>query len=178
MENLHNSKNLYYEKFVNEDNIKSISEFKIKQQFWVYYFSFYVFCGAIPMIFTFVGFNFHNLFAVGMFIWNIFLLFWLIYFCVRFNLICNRYKVFKKKIYSHIFSAFPIILSIIFSILPIWTTSFISGENGSFSIQFNPIFFFFIFLPLYLGYIIYCYYAFMKCFGKYANKKNNFDSYN
>ncbi|MCI2069481.1 MAG: hypothetical protein LKJ88_07985 [Bacilli bacterium] len=178
MENLHNPDNLYYKKFVNEENIKVISEFKIRQHFWVYYFSFYVFCGAIPLIFTFVGFNFQNPFAIGMFIWNLFLLFWLVYYCIRFNLICYKYKVFKKKISSYLFSAVPIILSIVFSILPLWTTTFIAGENGSFSIRFNPIFFFFIFLPLYLGYLIYCYYAFMKCFGKFANKKSSDDNFN
>lgn len=169
MGNLNNQKQNYYEKFIVEENIERISNFKIRRNFWVYFFSFYLFCGAIPLIFTLVGFNFENPFGIGMFAWNVFLLFWLIYFCVRFNVLCNKYHPFKKKRYSYLFCVAPIILCIIFSLLPIWTTASISDGDEAFHVQFNPSYFLFIFIPLYLGNLIYCYYAFMKCFVKYVN---------
>jgi len=175
MKKLNNQKHFYYERFVNENNIRSIPEFTIRQHFWVYYFSFYLFSCAIPTIFTFVGFNFDNLFAVFIFGWNIFLLFWLIYFCIKFNAICKQYNVFKKNYYSYVFCILPIVLCFVFSILPIWTAkNVVIDDKGSFAVNFNPGFYLFICLPIFLGYLIYCYYAFMKCFAKYANKKTKY----
>lgn len=148
-----NERNFYYERFVNEDNIKAIPETKSRRQFWVNYFLFYVFSGVIPLIFTFVGFNFDNKFSVGMFSWNAFLLFWLIYFFIKFEIVCVKHKVFKKKYMSYLACAIPIILCVIFSIAPIRTTEFINNDDESFKVVFNPTFFLFIFLPLYFGYI-------------------------
>ena len=56
------------------------------------------------------------------------------------------------------------------SVLAIFTTKYIGYANGAFEIDFNPIFYFFIFIPLYFGYAIFLYHAFLKCFGKYTKE--------
>lgn len=161
-------KKCFYSKFVNEDNLVKIEDPKVQEHYWVYSFSIMVFClcgGTFP---TFVGYNFQNLFAISMFLWDLFMWFWVFYFLIRILKVDKQYSVFKsKKTLLLLFSPF-IVLSIIFCIVPLFTTEFINHEDTSFVVRFNPAFYFFIYLPLFIGYMFFMYYACMKCFAKYT----------
>ncbi len=165
----------FYERFVHEENLKQINDIQIQRKYWVYFFSISVFSLCSAFFPTFVGYNFENAFAITMFCWDMFMVFWLFYFSIRFVKLDLKYRVFKSKKFLY-FAPVPfILLSITFSIVAIFTTHFITYSDTSFSVKFNPWFFFLIFLPLFFMYLYFCYYAFMKCFAKYtkSGKKKN-----
>lgn len=165
----------FYDKFVDEGKFSAIDDISIRRKYWVYSFSVIVFCvisGTLP---TFVGYNFENAFAICMFIWELLMFFLLVYFSIRFVILDGKYNVFNKKCYAFSFSCIYILLSLIFAILPIFTTEFISYPDTSFLVKLNPFYYFVIFLPLFFIYVLFCYYAFMKCFGKYSKSGNHND---
>ena len=158
----------FYDKFVNEDNLNGINDISIQRKYWVYSFSVALFSLASGTFPTFVGYNFENVFAICMFVWELMMFFWLFYFSARLVLLDRKYLVFRKKCYPLFFPLCYFVLSVIFAIVAKFTTAFISYPDTSFSVRFNPAFYFLIFLPIYFGYLMFCYYAFMRCFGKYT----------
>jgi len=80
-----------------------------------------------------------------------------------------EHHVFKKKIYFWLFYLGFFLIGIGGCISAAFTTTFIRNADGTFRVIFNAAFFFFIFISIYIGYIIFCYYAFMKCFFKYSH---------
>lgn len=170
---MQNEKIYFYNRLVNENSLVTIGDASIQRRFWTYSFSIALLCligGTIP---TFVGYNFENVFAICMFVWELLMFSLLAYFSIRFILLENKYKVFKKRYYATLFSLLYIVLSIVFAVVANFTTEFVSYPDASFSVDFNPIFCFAIFWPLFLAYLLFCYYAFMKCFGKYAKRPQN-----
>ena len=166
-------KTLFYNRFVNEEKIKQIDDINIQTKYWVYAFSIGAFSlcsGTFP---TFIGYNFENAFAITMFCWNLFMYFWLFYFSIRFVKLDLKYGVFKNKWFLYFMPLPFIFLSITFSIVANFTTHFIAYPDTSFSVKFNPWFYFLIFIPLFLTYLLFCYYAFMKCFAKYTKSGRN-----
>ncbi len=161
----------FYNKFVDEDKLSKIDDIKIQRSFFVYFYSISLFCISSVIFPTFVGYNFVNAFAISIFCFFLFIYFWLIYFSVKFILLNKKYSVFRKKKYAPLFCMGFILLNLVFIILPIFTTEFTSYADSSFEVILNPAFFFFIFLPLYFGYFMFCYYAFYKCFAKYAKSR-------
>lgn len=162
--------NPFYNKFINEENIKNIENPKIQARYWAYSFSIALFSLCGPTFPTFVGYNFENSFAISMFCWDMFMYFWLVYFSIKFIKLDDSYHVFKRKKDLIIFILIYFVLSISFSIAAIFTATFTSYPDTSFIVDLNPCYYFFIFLPLYFSYIIFCFYAFMKCFGKYVQR--------
>lgn len=160
----------FYGKFVDETIISSIENFKYRRSYWVAYFSFLLFCLIVGSLPTFIGYDFNYPFPTIMFCWNI--VFAFLGFCSMLKMFSleKKFNVFRKKKYLILFSLPPIILSISMCILAIFTTKYIGYPNGAFKIEFNPFFYFFIFIPLYFGYVVFLYYAFLKCFGKYTRK--------
>ena len=59
------------------------------------------------------------------------------------------------------------------SIAAIFTAHFISYPDSSFLVKFTPWYYFLIFLPLFLAYLFFCYYAFIKCFANYTRMGNH-----
>ena len=169
------TEDLFYNHFINEDKIKQIGDINIQRKYWVYSFSIAAFCLCSATFPTFVGYNFENTFAIAMFCWDLFMYFWLFYFSVRFVKLDLKYGVFKCKKFLYIVPLPYIFLSIIFSIVAFFTTDFTTYPDTSFSVKLNPWFYFLIFIPLFFIYLYFCYYAFMKCFGKYtkSGKKAN-----
>lgn len=163
------SQNAYfYEKFVNEENLRQIDNLSTQRKFWIYAFCMMLFSLAAPTFPTFVGYNFENAFAIGMFAWEMAMFAAFLYFSVRLILIDRKYSVFKKRWQAPIFCLGFLILSVVFAISANFTATFTSNPDTSFSVSLNPAFYFLVFLPLYFAYLIFCYYAFMKCFGKYT----------
>lgn len=145
-----------------------IDDILIQRKYWVYSFSISLFSLCSATFPTFVGYNFENAFALCMFLWELFMFFLLLLFSVKFLQLDRRHSVFRKKRYPFLFSAFYVILSLTFALVACFTTRFVSYPDSSFSVFINPVFYLFVFLPLYFSYALFCYYAFMKCFGKYT----------
>ena len=164
-------KKLLYEKIVNENNIKEIDSFKIRRSFWVYYFSIMVFSLCFTTFETFIGIYFYNLMAQVLSYLIIICGLFLLYFYFRFLDLIIRYKVFKN-IYLGIFlSSIYVILSVVFLFVSIFTNRVEMHSSTSFSVHFNPAFYFFIYLPLFIIFVFVNYYLFLKCFAKYVKKE-------
>lgn len=164
-------KQLLYEKIVNERNIKEIDNFKVRRSFWVYYFSIMSFSLCFTTFETFIGIYFYNLMAQVLSYLIIICGLFLLYFYFRFLDLIIRYKVFKN-IYLGIFlSSIYVILSIIFLFVSIFINRVEMHSSTSFSVHFNPGFYFFIYLPLFIIFVFVNYYLFLKCFAKYVEKE-------
>lgn len=168
-----NKYNYFYERFINESRIKAIDDINIQSKFWTYFFSIALFSIVSVTFPTFVGFNFDNIFAICIFCFDVIMYFLLTYFSIKFIILDNKYKIFKKKTYAIGFCLGFFLLSIIFTTIACFTTEFVSNADNSFNININPAFYLFIFIPLFFGYLIFCYYAFMKCFGKYTKSSTH-----
>jgi len=157
----------FYNNFVNEQNLINIKDSKIQFKFISYFFALVIFSitsGAIPQ---FVGYNFENAFAITFFVFIVSFLSLSFVFSFKLVFLDKKYGVFNKRIYSILFPFIFVFLSIIFIVISVFTTKFTNYSDGSFSISFNPFVFFIIYLPLFLGYLSFCYCAFLKCFAKY-----------
>lgn len=163
----------FYNRFVDEANLKKINDSSIQGKYWTYSLSILMFSIIVASLPTFIGYNFENAFAIVMFAWEMLMLFFLIYFFIRLISLDRTYAVFKKKYYAWLLPSFSILLSLFFAVLANFTATFTSNPDSSFSINFNPMFYFLIYLPLFFGYVIFSYYAYMKCFAKYVRSGPN-----
>jgi len=164
---------LFYNRFIDEEKLRQINDVNIQRKYWVYSFSIALFCLCSATFPTFIGYNFENAFSIAFFVWDMFMYFWLAYFSLRLIKLDYKYHVFKNKKFLYMIPLPYILLSIIFSIVAIFTTQFITYPDSSFSVKLNSWLYFLIFIPLFLTYLFFCYYAFMKCFGKYTKTGRN-----
>lgn len=164
-------KQYFYHRFVDENNISSIDDNKKKNRYCVSSFSILVFCLVFGSLPTFTGYNFSNPFAIGMFVWTVIFIIIALYWFYELIDLERKYNVFKKRSYPYIFFLPVFLIAVAMCISAIFTTKFTGFDNGAFKVNINPIFYFALFLPLYFGYVIFLYYAFLKCFGKYVKKK-------
>lgn len=179
--------NYFYNKFVNEENLKSIANLKIQRKFYNYGNTIQALLFVSVTLVTFVGYNFENLFAIGVFIGVLLCFLGSLCLAIRLILLDKKYHVFKRHLYSILFLSLNFILAIPFYISAIFTTKFTSYPNNSFEIDINLAFFLLIYVPLFVGYLIFDYYAAAKCFRKYTiigmrflnkNNKNIQDEHN
>ena len=165
---MQNKTDCFYDRFVNENCLSSIDNISIQRKYWVYSFSIALFCLASATFPTFIGYNFENVFAICMFVFELIMFSFLLYFSVRLIVLDRKYRVFRRRYYSLLFSTGYFSLSLTFAIVANFTAEFVSYPDASFSVNLNPIFYLVIFIPLFITYLVFCYYAFMKCFGKYT----------
>lgn len=159
----------FYSHFVEEKNFVSIQSLKERQKYWGRSFLISVLAMLPSVLATFVGFDFSHAFSLIMFFImclseGLAVIVLLMLFKLDFG-----YQVFKKKIYFWLFYLGFFLIGICGCVSAAFNTTFIGSDNGSFRVVFNPAYFFFIFIPIYIGYIIFCYYAFMKCFSKHLH---------
>lgn len=159
----------FYDRFIDESALQNIPDEKTKLKYWVLYFSFILFCLISSSLPTFVGYYFKHIFSIIMFIWYVLFIFLAALSFIKILLIDGKYKVFKNHL-LFLLSLPYIILMIVMLTLPIFTTKFVPLKSGAFEVNFNPFFYFLFFLPIFFGYTIFIYYAFMKCFAKYVKK--------
>ena len=165
------NKEPFYTKFVYEDKFLAIESGKEQQKYWVYYFSILVFAAVPALLSTFVGFSFQHIFSTIMFCWYIIFAVIAVAFSIKLGELENKYNIFKHKGFFVLSIVIPYILMVGIMIASIFTTKFHGTGNGAFSVSVNPVAFLFGFLPLWLGYIVFIYYAFMKCFAKFKREE-------
>lgn len=162
-----NNKPRFYHKFVNEDNLKAIGDASIQKKFALY--SIYVeFCSACagtqP---SFFGFNPKSDFSVLLSISPLIFFILTFYYTIKFILLDKKYKVFKKRYYAFLFTSIYCLLSIIFAIVGCLVTKVTTNEHITYLADVNLFPVICIYLPLYISYMIFCTYAYDKCFVKY-----------
>ena len=159
----------FYNHFVDEINLKNIPTIKERRKYWVYSFSYCLFVLAglgLPSIF---GYGLDNIFSLVMFCFYCFYFFLACCFFLGLIKLEKKYHVFKKK-YLYILNLPYFLITLGVAISAIFTTTTISNEDGSFHIYVNTAYFFLLFLPAYLGYLTFGYYAYAKCFSKYCHE--------
>ena len=160
----------FYNKFINEENLKNINEGKIQKQFFNKTFAFYVF-STLPMFeATFIGISFTHKFGIATFVSCI--LTELFAFLIFLSLLKleKQYSVFKKRLYFYLFYLSFFVISISGSICAYFHTTYIPLLYEGFEVRYNPVYFLFLFLPLFLVDVIFSYYAYLKCFLLYAHE--------
>lgn len=163
----------FYDRFLDEEKLKEISDAKNRERYWTYPFSISIFCLCCATFPTFTGYNFENPYAISMFCFEMFYHFWILYFSVRFLKLDLRYHVFRNRKLLFFIPIPFLVLAIAFSIAAIFTAHFISYPDSSFLVKFTPWYYFLIFLPLFLAYLFFCYCAFMKCFANHTRMGNH-----
>lgn len=162
------SKNHFYTKFINEENLKNIGDIYIQRKYCKHSFLVPIFLGESVLLITFVGYNFENPFSICIFSFVVLYILIALYSSISLFLLDKKYHVFKRKLNLVLLHGVHYLLAIAFLISAIFTTKFTSYPDYSFIVEFNPAFFFLIYLPLYFAHFIFCYYAFIECFGRYT----------
>lgn len=160
--------NPFYNKFINEENIKDINNPKIQGKFVFYCGSISFLTLACPTYPTLCGYNFENPVPIIISIIDLINYFFLFTSCIKLVLLDRTYRAFKKKTYLVLYILIYLILSIAFSIAAIFTTKFTAYPNYSFVVDMNMRYYFLIFIPLYFIHTLFSGYAFTKCFAKYS----------
>lgn len=158
-----------YSRFVIEENFAKIHNLKERQKYCGRTFLISVFSMLPAVLATFVGFDFSHPFSISIFCIMLFSELLALFLLLRLFSMELKYQVFRKKTYFWLFYLGFFVIDICGCICAAFNTTFIGNNNGLFRVVFNPVYFFFVFIPIYIGYIILCYYAFMKCFSKYSH---------
>lgn len=150
---------MFYEKFLNIENLK-INKQKIKRIYVIMIFFITVLAFTPSLIATFVGFNFDKGMPLFIFYEMLFIEIIALILLGCIIILDNRYHLFKKWVIFLLSPSF--FLNVAACTSAYFNTDFVYYPEGGYSAYFNPIFYLFIFLPLYFAYQIFIYYAFIK----------------
>ena len=150
---------MLYEKFLNIESLK-INKQKIKRTYIIMIFVITVLAFTPSLMATFVGFNFDKGMPLFIFYEMLAIEMIALILLVCIIILDNRYHLFKKWAILLLLPNF--LLNIIACTSAYFNTDFVYYPEGGYSAYFNPIFYLFIFLPLYFAYQIFIYYAFIK----------------
>ena len=150
---------MLYEKFLNIENLK-INKQKIKRIYVIMIFFITVLAFTPSLIATFVGFNFDKGMPLFIFYEMLFIEIIALILLGCIIILDNRYHLFKKWVIFLLSPSF--FLNVAACTSAYFNTDFVYYPEGGYSAYFNPIFYLFIFLPLYFAYQIFIYYAFIK----------------
>lgn len=150
---------MFYEKFLNIENLK-INNSKIKRIYIIMIFFITVLAFTPSLMATFVGFNFDKGMPLFIFYEMLFIEIIALILLGCIIILDNRYHLFKKRVIFLLSPSF--FLNVAACTSAYFNTDFVYYPEGGYSAYFNPIFYLFIFLPLYFAYQIFIYYAFIK----------------
>lgn len=150
---------MFYEKFLNVENLK-INNSKIKRIYVIMIFFITVLAFTPSLMATFVGFNFDKGMPLFIFYEMLFIEIIALILLGCIIILDNRYHLFKKWVIFLLSPSF--FLNVAACTSAYFNTDFVYYPEGGYSAYFNPIFYLFIFLPLYFAYQIFIYYAFIK----------------
>lgn len=157
----------YYKKFLDIDKLKSLKDM-IVHKYLIYLNVISFTCLFPPIITTFTGYNLHDTFSLILFI--LYFIIFIVNFILSIKLILleRTNKILKNKFMIYIYTCFYFFLSLIFTILPIWTTTSIITSKEIVETEINPIFFITIYIPLYIGFTIFFSHAFTYAISDYS----------
>ncbi len=157
----------FYSRFVDEGKLASIEDKKERRRYHRHAF-FVAPISMVPaLLATLVGFDFTHPFAIAIF--ALMVLFYLLSLWLVLSLWAEEKKcgVYRKKIWFWLFNGVYFLLSVGGCVSAYFNTEFHSLGTG-FSISINPAYFLLVILPLWIAYTVFAYYAYGKCFAKYA----------
>ena len=125
-----------------------------------------------PIFATFVGYNLLHPYGLIMFAIEAIIFCLFLHFSAKFILLDRRYHVFRKDWFVPVFCLGFFLLSLIFCILPIFTTEFVAAPDNSWiKITIFPYYFLGIYFPLFIAYVLFCDCAYATYFLKKYNEK-------
>lgn len=166
---MNNKENKYfYSKFIDEDSLMKIDDINIQDRFSTYSYAIVFITGPSCLLPFFSGFNMETLMCDIINYINFLLFFGLCYYSIRFLIIIHKYKVFKNILHGYLFVFTYVLLSVIFSLVAYFTTKVQVTSFFDFKVEFNLGLYILIFLPLFIIFTIYSYYAYLNCFRRYS----------
>lgn len=154
----------FYDRFVDEERIKSFHDNKVSLKYSGFSFFLDVFsfeAGMLPILF---GYNFENLFAQAILGFSLFWLSLALFLFILLIRLENKYKVFKSRIMFYLVYSVYFMFTISMAVSAIFTARFQSNPDGGFRAQADLIYLFLLFFPLHTAYDLFSYYAFLRCF--------------
>ena len=159
----------FYNRFVNESNLQKIDDPSIQSEFWTKSSFVIIFSIASAIFPTMGGFMFTYESLLIMF-FELISFICMITASIDFVHLDEKYHVFRNKNYAFIFCSIYCLLTFAFIIEGYLTTKVeLRMELDYFVWNFTLWPLLLIYLPLLIIYIIFCYYAFNRCFIKYDN---------
>lgn len=162
-------KKFLYERFINEKNLKLIKDENILAKYWGYTFSIQLFCLTSGILPTMFGYNFENLFFQSIFGFTVLYILVAILFFILLLKLENKNKLFRNRLLFYLLYSVFFMFWILMVVSAIYTVTFENNADGSFRIKANMLYLFALFIPSYLGYVVFCFYAFMRCFLRYSH---------
>jgi amino acid transporter len=127
------------------------------------------FCGTLP---HFVGYNFTLPFGKAMFRTLCFVLLTLIMAYKTWIDLCKKTQIFKSKKVYLLFILASIILTTVMCVSAYFTTKFVPFEDGSgWEVHMNMAYYFLVYFPILIIYIIVSWYAFLKKISEFTRQK-------
>lgn len=162
------TKKALYTKYVNEENFKKISDINIRARLFFYSFAIPIFLIISVGLVSIFGYNFAALTSIISCILAALCLLIVINCVIRFVLRDREYRVFNKNNQLHLFLSVYFFTAVIFYIVPIFTVKYLTDNSISTSgLIISILCFSLIYLPINIGYMIFSYFAYIKCFWKY-----------
>jgi hypothetical protein len=169
---LKTEKKHFYNRFINENNLISIDDFLVQRDMYIDSMSLPILALVVVVNPTFLTYNLMTTINLVLLSFSLLCLIVFLHRSIRFIYRANKYNLFNKKYYSFLFIGLWFLLVLSFLILAIFTTKVLpNNENTIFQGSINPAYFLLIFVPLLIGYSVFCYLAFIRCFAKYAKRK-------
>lgn len=159
-------------KFINIERLSLLSS-EDQQQYWTYAFSVILFSFLSGSFMNLVGYDFHNVLSITFFTFDLVFYLFFIYFFVRLLVIEKKHQVFKKRKYVTLLNLPYFLLSIAFSIVPIFTSETTIYVDGSFSIHVFGGYYIFIYIPLFFILLNLSYYAYLDCFKDFKTRQQS-----
>lgn len=162
----------FYECFINLDNLKKVGNETIylKASWWS--FSLWS-VSTEPVIFaTLFGYSFKN--ALWRFWFLVIIFFWILAISkyIKLEKFYFSFHIFKRNGLAFILQGLPLLNSLIFTILPIWTSIPNIRDDGSFSVNINGVYLVTIYVPLWIVIYVFNNYAFENLIFFYPTEKN------
>ncbi len=162
--------NTLYNKYVDVKNLKNIGDFSVQIRFLIYSIMIPLFLAISVGIVTFFGYNFRYVASIVGFLLAALSLLVVVNCAVRFILRDRQYHVFLKHNQLKLLLGIYFLIALPFYIFPIFTVQYSSTDSISVSgLIASIILFFLIYLPIMIGYVVFSYLAYIKCFAKYLN---------
>lgn len=161
------NKKPFCSKFIDEDKFSNNLSLRVRRCYCQFYFAFAMLTLWISFFSVLNGFeltkNISSVVFLGIDIGLLFISIYLLYKIYQFE---NTYKIFKKRNTLVLLSLPFYLLMIASCVMAFLTTHVLEDEITIISVGFNGGYLFLIYLPLFLGYLIFIYYAFFGHFGK------------
>ncbi len=162
----------FYEHFINLDNLKKVGNETIYSKASWWSFSLWA-VSTEPVIFaTLFGYSFKN--ALWRFWFLVIVFSWILAIrkYIKLEKFYFSFRIFKRNWLALILQGLPLLNSLIFTILPIWTSIPNIRVNGSFSVNINGTYLVTIYIPIWIVTYVFNHYAFENLIFFYPTEKN------